>query len=236
MNRPAYSPLWLGFTLLVIALATVLGPAERTLGANLRLVLLHGGLVWAGKIAFAAAALTGLTALILRRKIWHDLSLALGRTGLIFWLVYLPMSLLVQIQNWGGIFWDEPRWRVPFTFGVVAVLLQLGLWIMKRPALSSAANLVFGALLWWQLGGITNVLHPDSPVFSSSSADIPIFFLILLGLCLLAAAQITWLLYRSLTRNEHTGTGTRNEHTGAGTRQDQAGTGARNEDTGTRHE
>ncbi len=211
LNRRAYSSLWLGLTILVTAVATFFGPVERILGGNLRLVLLHGALVWTGKIAFAAAALTGLIALILRRKSWHDASLALGRTGLIFWLIYLPMSLVVQMQNWGGIFWDEPRWRVPFTFGVVAVLLQVGLWIMKQPGLSSAANLVFGALLWWQLGGITNVLHPDSPVFSSSSADIPVFFLILLGLCLLAAAQIAWLFYRPHSHNEHTGTTGRHE-------------------------
>jgi hypothetical protein len=202
LNKRAYSPLWLVITLILIGAATLLGPLERTLGSNLRLVLLHGGMVWAGKIAFAAAGLAGLVGLISRRKLWHDASLALGRTGLVFWLVYLPMSLVVQLQNWGGIFWDEPRWRVPFTFGVAAVLLQIGLWIMKKPAISSAANLVFGALLWWQLGDITNVLHPDSPVFGSGSFDIPLFFLILLGLCLLAAGQIAWLFYRPLSLHE----------------------------------
>jgi hypothetical protein len=112
------------------------------------------------------------------------------------------MSLVVQIQNWGGIFWDEPRWRVPFTFGVAALLLQLGLWILKQPQISSASNLVFAALLWWQLGRITNVLHPDSPVFGSNSSAIPVFFLILLGLCLLIAAQLAWLFYRLLARHD----------------------------------
>lgn len=192
----------LALTVLVTAAVTLLGPTERTLGANLRLVLLHGGMVWAGKITFAAAGLTGLVGLIGRRQAWHDASLALGRTGLVFWLVYLPMSLLVQVQNWGGIFWDEPRWRVPFTFGVVALLLQLGLWLLRQPQISSLANLVFAALLWWQLGDITNVLHPDSPVFGSGSSSIPVFFLFLLGLCLLTAAQLAGLFNRPLTRHE----------------------------------
>ena len=124
----------------------------------------------------------------------------LGRTGLIFWLTYLPMSLLVQMQNWGGIFWDEPRWRVPFTFGVVALLLQVGLWVINQPVITCAANLVFGIALWWQLGGITNILHPDSPIFGSNSGTIQVFFLVLLGLCLLAAGQIAWLIYRRLAR------------------------------------
>ncbi len=199
--RPALRLSLLALSVLVTAAVTLLGPTERTLGENLRLVLLHGGMVWAGKITFAAAGLAGLAGLISRRQAWHDASLALGRTGLVFWLVYLPMSLLVQMQNWGGIFWDEPRWRVPFTFGVVALLLQLGLWLLRQPQISSLANLVFAALLWWQLGGITNVLHPDSPVFGSGSSSIPVFFLILLGLCLLTAAQLAGLFYRPLTRN-----------------------------------
>lgn len=194
--------LHLGLSVLVTAGLTLVGPVERTLGRNLSLVLLHGGMVWTGKIAFAAAGLAGLIGLLSRRQAWHDISLAVGRTGLVFWLVYLPMSLIVQVQNWGGIFWDEPRWRVPFTFGVVALLLQLGLWILKQPQVSSAANLVFVALLWWQLGGITNVLHPDSPVFGSNSSAIPAFFLILLGLCLLIAAQIAWLFYRPLVNRD----------------------------------
>lgn len=201
-TRHAYHPLWLALTVLAAVIAALLGPTERTLGENLRLVLLHGAMVWTGKLVFAGAGLAGLAGLLSRRSAWHNISLALGRSGLVFWLLYLPMSLVVQMQNWGGIFWDEPRWRIPFTFGVVALLLQLGLWIMKQPLISSTANLVFAALLWWQLGGITNVLHPDSPVFGSNSSAIPIFFLILLALCLLIAAQTAWLFYRPQARHE----------------------------------
>lgn len=201
-TRPACRLFWLALTVLAAVIAALLGPTERTLGENLRLVLLHGAMVWTGKLVFAGAGLAGLAGLLSRRSAWHNISLALGRSGLVFWLLYLPMSLVVQMQNWGGIFWDEPRWRIPFTFGVVALLLQLGLWIMKQPLISSTANLVFAALLWWQLGGITNVLHPDSPVFGSNSSAIPIFFLILLALCLLIAAQTAWLFYPPQARHE----------------------------------
>jgi len=197
-GRFRYSAVWLALTIVVIALGTAFGPTERTLGENLRLVILHGAWVWTGKFVFAAAALAGLLGLILTRSFWPLLSLVLGRTGLLFWLTYLPMSLIVQMQNWGGIFWDEPRWRIPFTFGVVGLLLQLGLWVINQPRLTCLANLAFGVVLWGQLGGITNVLHPDSPVFGSESTAIPLFFILLTVLTLLAAAQITWLLYRSL--------------------------------------
>ena len=192
---------WLLITIAAIVALTALGPTERTLGENLRLVVLHGAWVWTGKILFAAAALAGLAGLFLPRSFWSNLSLALGRAGLLFWLTYLPMSLIVQMQNWGGIFWDEPRWRVPFTFGVVGLLLQLGLWVINQSRVTDLANLVFGVVLWWQLGAITNILHPDSPIFGSDSTGIQFFFLVLLGLVLFAAAQITRLLYCSLSRS-----------------------------------
>lgn len=193
---------WIGLvvTIIVIAVITAFGPAERTLGENLRLVVLHGAWVWAGKLLFAAAALAGLLGLILPKSLWSNLSLALGRSGLLFWLTYLPMSLIVQLQNWGGIFWDEPRWRVPLTFGVVGLLLQMGLWVLNQPRLTNLANLLFGITLWWQLGGITNVLHPDSPIFGSSASGIQLFFVVLLVLTLLAGGLITRLIYAALAR------------------------------------
>lgn len=204
LTRRDLSVLWLLITIAAIVALTVLGPTERTLGENLRLVVLHGAWVWAGKILFAAAAVAGLVGLLLPRSFWSNLSLALGRAGLLFWLTYLPMSLIVQMQNWGGIFWDEPRWRVPFTFGVVGLLLQLGLWVINQSRATDLANLAFGVVLWWQLGAITNILHPDSPIFGSDSTGIQFFFLVLLVLTLFAAAQITRLLYQSLSRSRMT--------------------------------
>jgi hypothetical protein len=200
-RRGGWDWLRLALTLVAIGVVTLLGPTERTLGSNLRLVVLHGGWVWTGKIAFASAALTGLLGLVLPKGLWPALSRSLGLTGLLLWLTYLPMSLLVQMQNWGGIFWDEPRWRIPFTFGVVGLLMQAGLWVMNHKTLTCAANLVFGIVLWQQLGGISNILHPDSPIFGSDSTAIQVFFILTLVLILLAAAQIAWLIYRRLSLN-----------------------------------
>ena len=199
-SRRKYQPVWLVVTIGIIAVVTTFGPQERTLGENLRLVVLHGAWVWTGKLIFAAAAAAGLVGLFLPRSFWSNLSLALGRTGLLFWLTYLPMSLIVQMQNWGGIFWDEPRWRIPFTFGVVGLLLQLGLWIINQPRVTNLANLAFGVVLWWQLGGITNVLHPDAPIADSNSLAIQLFFLSLMVLTAAAGAQIAYLFYRPLNR------------------------------------
>jgi hypothetical protein len=185
-------------TLVLIGVVTALGPLEKTLGAQVRLIYYHGAWVWTGKIAYALAALAGLLGLLLpasRRRLtaW---SLALGRTGLVFWLTYLPLSLLVQQINWGGIYWDEPRWRIPAAFGVATVLVQAALLLFDLPLLTLAANLVFGVALWLGLANTQNVLHPDSPIFSSGSLRIELFFIGLLLLCIFCMIQIAFWFFK----------------------------------------
>jgi len=190
-------PLTLLITLSAVGFLAVFAPLERTLGANIRLVYVHGAWVWTGMIAFGFSAAAGLAALLSRQDRWRAWSQALARTGLVFWWTYLPMSLLVMQLNWGGIYLDEPRWRIPFTFGIVGLLLQTGLSLIKLPALTSAANLFFGAVLLWNLGQVQNVLHPDSPILNSNSKPIQIFFSVLVLLALLVAGQVTLLWKRN---------------------------------------
>lgn len=199
-NRAIWGSLLI--TLVLIVLVTALSPLERTLGDRARLVYFHGAWVWTGKLAFGVAALTGLIGLLRRSPLWQRISLALGRAGLVFWLTYLPLSLYVQQVNWGGIFWDEPRWRIPLMFGVVGVLLQAGLWLMEDLRLASVANLVFGVALWWSLGTIQNVLHPDSPIAQSNSLQIQLFFVALVVLSVIFGGLLTRLLYPLGLRRE----------------------------------
>ncbi len=202
-SRNHSRPAWVGLllTLCLIALVTAFAPVERTLGERVRLVYFHGAWVWAGKAAFAAAAAAGLVGLVhwgppAARRAWRRASLALGWTGMVFWLTYLPLSLLVQQMNWGGIFWDEPRWRIPLTLGVVGLLLQVGLYLMEDLRLASGANLVFGIALWVWLGSIENVLHPDSPIFQSDAIRIQVFFTLILLLALLFGGILARQFYK----------------------------------------
>ena len=178
--------------ILLIAVVTALGPLEQTLGANIRLIYLHGAWVWTAKVVFGLAALAGLAGLLFphRRLRWIDWSLALGRAGLLYWLVYLPLALLVMWVNWGGFFFDEPRWRVSLMLGVVAVMLQVALYLLDSPRIASAANLLFGATLWIMLGAAAVEMHPVSPIFGSDATGIQVYFLALTGLVMLLAAQV----------------------------------------------
>ncbi|HLO16610.1 MAG TPA: hypothetical protein VK206_17385, partial [Anaerolineales bacterium] len=97
------SPLTLFFaTLIVIALLALFGPEERSLGANVRVVYLHGAWVLTAELALIAAGLAGLIALLTKRDVFHKWSAALGRTGIFFWVTYLPLSLWAMESNWNG--------------------------------------------------------------------------------------------------------------------------------------
>lgn len=191
MKRKA--ALTLALTLATLTIVFLLGPSERSLGTRLRLVLLHGAWVWTGKTLFLVAGLAGLLGLLkpLRGQLsWPRLSQVIGLTGLGFWLTYLPMSVLVMTQTWGGIAWQEPRWRVPLLIGLAAVLLQTALWLFRNDTLTCLVNLGFGMGVWYLLAKAENQLHPVSPVFSSNSLRIQAYFLLLLGLCVLLAGQL----------------------------------------------
>jgi hypothetical protein len=205
-NRFLRQPLFFLITMLIIALLMAIGPVEKTLGANIRLVLLHGAWVWTGKVAFGLASLLSIAAIIrAKQPVWFNLSRASAYTGLFFWLTYLPMSLIVMQLNWGGLFFDEPRWRIPFLFGVVAVLLQVGLWLFSNRWITIAGNFIFGIALWWQLGSIQNILHPDMPVAQSNSSNIQLYFVLLVILALLFGIQIGFWIYKRLQRSPKLG-------------------------------
>ena len=102
--------LWFFLSLIAVVGITLISPPEATLGVNARVVYLHGAWVWTSLAAFVTAGIVGLLGLILRRENLHHWSRAVGRTGLFFWITYLPISLWAMQTNWNGLFLAEPRW------------------------------------------------------------------------------------------------------------------------------
>ena len=191
MSEKMKSPLlWLVIILLAILAATALGPAEKTLGTNVRVVYLHGAWVWAALLSFLMAGVFGLVGLLTRRESIHCWSRALGRTGLLFWITYLPISMWAMQTNWNGLFLAEPRWRLAVVFAISGVFLQIGITLMEDPAWASAANLVFFLALVLALGNAENVMHPPSPIMNSNASSIRLFFILLLSLTFLGAWQV----------------------------------------------
>ena len=182
--------LWFVLTLIAILAVTALGPAERSLGTNVRVVYLHGAWVWAALIYILAAAGVGLVGLFTQRLMWHLWSRALGRTGLIFWISYLPLSMWAMQSNWNGLFLAEPRWRMALVFAISGLLLQVGVTLLEDPAWASALNLVYAVILIYVLMTTEEVMHPGSPIFGSGAWRIQVYFLGLLALVLFAAWQL----------------------------------------------
>lgn len=197
------SPLYYFFIVLVlIAILALFGPEEQSLGSNVRLVYLHGAWVLTAEIAFIAAALAGLLGLLLRRDLFHAWSAALGRTGIVFWVSYLPLSLLAMQTNWNGLFLAEPRFRLAMIFAVTGVLLQLGLWLFNTPWLTSLANILYIITLRVIFATAENIMHPPpSPIFNSGNYVIIGFFVALNLLAWLAAYFLTRFLLDLKTSN-----------------------------------
>jgi len=205
MSKTNASPLIFFFGLLaVIVIISLLGPEDAALGANVRIVYLHGAWVLTAEVALFAAAIAGLIGLIAhfipalkqREDGFHHWSAALGRTGIVFWVTYLPLSLWAMQSNWNGLFLAEPRFRLALTFAIVGVLLQVGLWIIHLPWLTSLANVLYIVILRAVFSSASNIMHPPpSPIFNSGNWTIIGFFLLLNLLTLFAAYFLTrWFL------------------------------------------
>jgi hypothetical protein len=179
-------------SVLAIAVLALFGPEEQSLGANVRIVYLHGAWVLTAEIVFLAAALAGLAGLVARRDLFHNWSAALGRTGIVFWVSYLPLSMLAMQSNWNGLFLAEPRFRLAVTFAVVGTLLQVGLWMMSNKLMTSVANIAYIIVLRAIFASASNVMHPPpSPIFNSGNYVIIGFFVALNLLAWVAAYFLT---------------------------------------------
>ncbi len=198
MSKLTQSPLfWFILLVILIAILTFFGPEEQSLGANVRIVYLHGAWVLTALAALAAAGVAGLTGLLTRRAAFHRWSQSLGWSGMVFWITYLPLSRWAMQANWNGLFLAEPRMRLAFIFAIVGVLLQIGLLLVSRPWLTSAANVIFIAVLQLSFARVSYVMHPPpSPIFNSGIWRVEAFFIGLNLLTLLAAYFLTRTIQR----------------------------------------
>ena len=185
---------WLILIVIAVAVVTAVAPAEKSLGAHVRVVYLHGVWVWAALAAFLLAGVTGALGLALQRPALQSWSRALGRTGLFFWITYLPVSLWAMQSNWNGLFLAEPRWRLAVAFAISGLLLQAGTSLLEDPAWASAGNVLFILALFLILQNTPNVMHPPAPIVTSDAWRIQLYFASLFFLMLLAAWQVArWL-------------------------------------------
>lgn len=176
-----------------IGLASI-GPSERTLGTNVRFIYLHAAWVWTALIGLGAAAVLGLAGLAARRDSLHAWSIALGQSGTLFLLTYLPLSLLAMQLTWNGLYLDEPRWRVGLNLAVLAVLIQGANLLLARPHVGSLLNAAYFPIMLWLLSRTQEVMHPVAPILSSDSIAMKTLYVAVFALCLLSSVFLaTWI-------------------------------------------
>ena len=205
MSRLKSPFFWFILAVLTTAGLTAIGPQEASLGSNVRIVYLHGAWALTAEAALGLSAIAGFLGIFLKRENLHRWSLALGRTGLFFWVTYLPLSLWAMQANWNGLFTSEPRFHVAVIFAVTGVLLQAGLTLISRPVFTSLFNVLFFAALRIGLSQAAYVMHPPpSPIFNSGILSIELFFIGMVFLTMTAAYFMTkwWLSRGSETGND----------------------------------
>jgi hypothetical protein len=184
----------IGLTLIGLALITTfvafLAPQDASLKGISPVVYLHGALVWTAILAFTASGVLGLAALVWEKDVLHAWSSALARTGLLFWIVYLPLSMWASQATWNGIPLGDPRFRTAFQVLVLAVAFQVAaaLW-GPRSRLGSGLNVILAVVLWVLMLTTQDIMHPQNPMRTSAST-IQFFFAFLVGGCGLAALQV----------------------------------------------
>jgi hypothetical protein len=198
MSRLKSPFFWFILAMLTTAALTSLGPEEASLGDNVRIVYLHAAWALTAEAALALAALTGLLGILRRGERMQRWSAAAGRTGIFFWVTYLPLSLWAMQANWNGLFLSEPRFRIAVIFAVAGVLVQIGASLLARPAVTCLLNFAYGIALWFTLSQADYVMHPPpSPIFNSGILSLELFFLTILFLTLAAGYFMTrWWLTR----------------------------------------
>lgn len=188
----------IGVSLVVLAVIGLglawVAPDDVTLKGTSRVVYIHGALVWAAMLTLTAAGLVGLAAIPLGRDhVMHAWVLALGRTGLIFWIAYMPVSMLASQMAWNAVFLAEPRYTTAFRVLAIGLIVQVVVLLLNRPAVSSALHVAQAVSLWAMLLTTPSILHPQRPILRSAPS-IQFFFGLLVLACGLAALQVTRLM------------------------------------------
>lgn len=184
------APLVAAFAVAASVLLALGAPAEETLGQAVKLVYIHAALMW---VAFGLLTLSGLLGglYFVRRSprvfSWSGASMIVAVALL---LGTGSLGLITAKITWGGVFWAEPRLMM---LGQILVIGIAAVFVARTvgeslPAAGAAA--VAAAAAWVLLLRTERVIHPVSPIFSSDSAAIKIFPLLITVCLAFAGLQV----------------------------------------------
>lgn len=196
---------------LLLSVWVVLAPAESRLGNTVKLVYVHGALVWAGLFTFSAAGLLGLVALVVRHlvgstgraRVWYRGTEAASLAALLVWGVYVISAMAVTGLTWGQLVaWNEPRVQVTGLILVGAVVLYIVARLVDHADFTAVINLLMGIVPWMMIQRADVIRHPVDPIGGSGSAAIQGYYLLIeLTVAGLTATLIAWLWVRTVLKD-----------------------------------
>jgi hypothetical protein len=187
---------WVALGLLgLLAVWVALAPAEARLGNLLKLVYVHGALVWSGLLTFSLAGVLGLVALVVHRPVWYRGTWAAARAALLVWIVYAISSMLVTGLTWGQVIaWNEPRVQASGLILAAALVLVVVARLVNHRDFTALVSVAMGVVPWIVVRQAGVIRHPVDPIGGSGSAAIQGFYwLIVLTVAGLAVILTAWL-------------------------------------------
>jgi hypothetical protein len=208
MVRTRVLPLLAVVLFALLLLWVVLAPSESRLGNLVKLVFVHGALVWSGLLAFTLAGALGLVSLVARhilgsivpasRKcapILYRGTEATGLAALIVWIAYVISSMAVTGLTWGQIIaWNEPRVQATGLILLAALVLFIVAKLVANEEFTAIVSVLMGIAPWVVVKQAGVIRHPVDPIGGSESAAMQQYYgLILLTVVGLTLTLIAWL-------------------------------------------
>ena len=114
---------------------------------------------------------------------------ATGETAIVFWLAQFVISAPAQVLAWGAFTLSEPRVASALVVLIATALVYVVARWLGDPTWMSLAAIANAAILVIVLHGAINILHPVDPIVGSDSPAIKIFYVAIVVVTGLVAAQ-----------------------------------------------
>ncbi len=182
--------------LVAAAVVTWLSPSERILGDTIKVVYIHGAMVWTSLTLFAITGALGATQLVKASESRDVYLLTFEETATGFWLISTALGLYVTYITWGGILWAEPRLQMT----IVIAVLSGSIYFISRLHWSADLNRALAVFLAITAAGLLinagRIFHPENPIFQSELM-IQLSFVTLAAIFFATALLIVKVLRRS---------------------------------------
>ncbi len=153
--------------LAVAATVTLLSPSEQVLGDAVKVVYVHGAMIWVSLMLFGLTGTLGVTQFVRASESRDSYLLAFEETATGFWFVSTVLGFFAAYITWGGIIWAEPRiWMT-----IVIAALSGSIYYVSRLRRNLVLNRVLAVFLALTAGGLLinagRIFHPENPILQS---------------------------------------------------------------------